>query len=139
MDDGKDDICNTVHSLQYNIPWIEGNAYLIIGYIPVFLLPFCCNLITGLFPKKFLRYRCRIQFLQGIFYNPSNHGWLRLWFRLHGMVRLECDWCQIVFLLSNKGNGNLQKLLVNALIGCHDLDLSCCHEIARISVMECSL
>lgn len=28
---------------------------------------------------------------------------------------------------------------VNALLGCHDLDLSCCHEIARISVMECSL
>ena len=27
---------------------------------------------------------------------------------------------------------------VNALLGCHDLDLSCCHEIARISVMECS-
>ena len=28
---------------------------------------------------------------------------------------------------------------VNALLGCHDLALSCCHEIARISVMECSL
>ena len=28
---------------------------------------------------------------------------------------------------------------VNALLGCHDLVLSCCHEIARISVMECSL
>ena len=27
---------------------------------------------------------------------------------------------------------------VNALLGCHDLALSCCHEIARISVMECS-
>ena len=30
-------------------------------------------------------------------------------------------------------------LSVNALLGCHDLALSCCHEIARISVMECSL
>ena len=30
-------------------------------------------------------------------------------------------------------------LIVNALLGCHDLALSCCHEIARISVMECSL
>ena len=28
---------------------------------------------------------------------------------------------------------------VNALLSCHDLVLSCCHEIARISVMECSL
>lgn len=28
---------------------------------------------------------------------------------------------------------------VNALLGCHDPDLSCCREIARISVMECSL
>ena len=27
---------------------------------------------------------------------------------------------------------------VNALLGCHNLALSCCHEIARISVMECS-
>ena len=33
----------------------------------------------------------------------------------------------------------LSLLDVNALLGCHDLDLSCCHEIARISVMECSL
>ena len=30
-------------------------------------------------------------------------------------------------------------MTVNALLGCHDLALSCCHEIARISVMECSL
>lgn len=28
---------------------------------------------------------------------------------------------------------------VNALLGCHDLDLSCCREIAGISVMECSI
>ncbi len=28
---------------------------------------------------------------------------------------------------------------VNALLVCHDLALSCCHEIAMISVMECSL
>ena len=28
---------------------------------------------------------------------------------------------------------------VNAPLGCHDLALSCCREIARISVMECSL
>ena len=28
---------------------------------------------------------------------------------------------------------------VNALLGCHDLALSCCREIARISVMEWSL
>ena len=28
---------------------------------------------------------------------------------------------------------------VNALLSCHDLDLSCCHEIARIAVMECFL
>lgn len=28
---------------------------------------------------------------------------------------------------------------VNALLDCHDLALSCCREIARISVMECSL
>ena len=28
--------------------------------------------------------------------------------------------------------------IVNALLGCHNLALSCCHEIARISVMECS-
>ena len=28
---------------------------------------------------------------------------------------------------------------VNALLGCHDPALSCCREIARISVMECSL
>ena len=32
-----------------------------------------------------------------------------------------------------------RDLIVNALLGCHDLVLSCCHEIARISVMECSL
>ena len=25
---------------------------------------------------------------------------------------------------------------VNALLGCHDLALSCCHEIAKITVME---
>ena len=25
---------------------------------------------------------------------------------------------------------------VNAFLGCHDLTLSCCHEIARISVRE---
>lgn len=31
------------------------------------------------------------------------------------------------------------SMTVNALLGCHDLALSCCHEIARISVMECSL
>ena len=30
-------------------------------------------------------------------------------------------------------------LIVNALLVCHDLALSCCHEIAMISVMECSL
>ena len=29
--------------------------------------------------------------------------------------------------------------VVNALLGCHDLDLSCCREIAGISVMECSI
>ena len=29
--------------------------------------------------------------------------------------------------------------IVNALLSCHDLVLSCCHEIARISVMQCSL
>ena len=34
---------------------------------------------------------------------------------------------------------SLQQYTVNALLGCHDLVLSCCHEIARISVMECSL
>ena len=28
---------------------------------------------------------------------------------------------------------------VNALLSCHDLALSCCHEIARIAVMECFL
>ena len=33
----------------------------------------------------------------------------------------------------------ITSLNVNALLGCHDLALSCCHEIARISVMECSL
>ena len=33
----------------------------------------------------------------------------------------------------------LSGRIVNALLGCHDLALSCCHEIARISVMECSL
>ena len=33
----------------------------------------------------------------------------------------------------------LEVSTVNALLGCHDLALSCCHEIARISVMECSL
>ena len=27
---------------------------------------------------------------------------------------------------------------VNALLGCHDLDLSCCREIARVAVIECS-
>ena len=30
-------------------------------------------------------------------------------------------------------------LIVNAPLDCHDLALSCCREIARISVMECSL
>ena len=30
-------------------------------------------------------------------------------------------------------------LSVNALLDCHDLALSCCREIARISVMEWSL
>ena len=30
-------------------------------------------------------------------------------------------------------------ITVNALLGCHDLDLSCCREIAGISVMECSI
>ncbi len=32
-----------------------------------------------------------------------------------------------------------QSKAVNALLGCHDLDLSCCREIAGISVMECSI
>ena len=27
---------------------------------------------------------------------------------------------------------------VNALLGCHDLDLSCCREIAGVAVIECS-
>ena len=40
------------------------------------------------------------------------------------------------FLLDKKGE---EAWTVNALLGCHDLALSCCHEIARISVMECSL
>ena len=39
-------------------------------------------------------------------------------------------------LLADEPTGALD---VNALLGCHDLALSCCHEIARISVMECSL
>lgn len=29
--------------------------------------------------------------------------------------------------------------IVNALLGCHDLALSCCREIAKTSVMEYSL
>lgn len=33
----------------------------------------------------------------------------------------------------------LGTIVVNALLGCHDLDLSCCREIAGISVMECSI
>ena len=41
-----------------------------------------------------------------------------------------------VLLVDNDPQGHLT---VNALLGCHDLALSCCHEIARISVMECSL
>ena len=32
-----------------------------------------------------------------------------------------------------------QPLIVNALLGCHDLALSCCREIAKTSVMEYSL
>ena len=44
------------------------------------------------------------------------------------------------FLLDKGDSEKLTTLLdVNALLGCHDLVLSCCHEIARISVMECSL
>ena len=41
--------------------------------------------------------------------------------------------------LINKRKITIEALDVNALLGCHDLVLSCCHEIARISVMECSL
>ena len=41
---------------------------------------------------------------------------------------------------SAKGETKLTKsmgiadLIVNALLGCHDLVLSCCHEIARIGI-----
>ena len=40
----------------------------------------------------------------------------------------------VLFMLSDRYYQS-----VNAFLGCHDLTLSCCHEIARISVMECSL
>ena len=40
---------------------------------------------------------------------------------------------------SNMDEVEFKNLIVNALLDCHDLALSCCREIARISVMECSL
>ena len=33
----------------------------------------------------------------------------------------------------------MRKGIVNALLGCHDLALSCCHELARRSVTDCFL
>ena len=45
----------------------------------------------------------------------------------------------VVFILDRYLPFLVGRKSVNALLGCHDLALSCCHEIARISVMECSL
>lgn len=42
-------------------------------------------------------------------------------------------------IISRSDIETLLNHIVNALLGCHDLDLSCCREIAGISVMECSI
>ena len=55
------------------------------------------------------------------------------------------DYLRIQFALKdiiNKNEKHKRFVLcynVNALLDCHDLALSCCREIARISVMEWSL
>ena len=45
-----------------------------------------------------------------------------------------CKYYEVVYILFHTG-----MRIVNAPLDCHDLALSCCREIARISVMECSL
>ena len=44
-----------------------------------------------------------------------------------------------VYLLDETLELDHVGLIVNALLGCHDLALSCCREIAKTSVMEYSL
>lgn len=51
--------------------------------------------------------------------------------------RTAWEYCNPIVILSGMCMFLLFKS-VNALLGCHDLALSCCHEIARISVIECS-